>query len=309
MSRHSDHDRDEMTRRRFVERVARDGAILTGLGTGLTPEMLLLAAENSGPITCGPPKKAKPHRRKAGESFPPLPLPVTPLRRTERKRPPAPPALVAKMALGKTRFRTVDGKRVAYRDWMTDPGDIDSLLRWLNQKLGIRYRPVEGDFAHFSFDPREIPAILLTGHEAMRLPESLRQPLARYVLDGGTIIGDACCGWKDFNDSFHEQIGSLLPGKPLQPLEPDDPLFGAYYQLNDFTYQRSDGTRYAERPCTEGIYVGCRLAVIHSPADLTCGWDGHVHPRGLRVVPDQARQIGANYITYLLGSFQLGRFL
>ena len=49
--------------------------------------------------------------------------------------------------------------------------------------------------------------------------------------------------------------------------------------------------------------------MVYSPADLTCGWDGHDHPRGLRVVIDQARQIGANYVTYLLGSYQLGRFL
>ncbi len=42
---------------------------------------------------------------------------------------------------------------------------------------------------------------------------------------------------------------------------------------------------------------------------MTCGWDGHEHPRGTRVVIDQARQLGANLVTYLLGSFQLGRFL
>jgi hypothetical protein len=42
--------------------------------------------------------------------------------------------------------------------------------------------------------------------------------------------------------------------------------------------------------------------------DLTCGWDGHDHPRGLRVVVDEARRIGANYVTYLLGSYQLARF-
>jgi len=265
--------------------------------------------EASGPGDCGPPKLATPQRREAGGSFPPLPLPVTPLRRTEKKRPPAPPALVAKMALGETRFRTVDGKRVAYRDWMTDPADIDSLLRWLNEKLGIQYRAVEGDFSHFSYDPREVPAIMLAGHQSFQLDSGVWEQLARYVQDGGTIIADACCGWKDFDQAFRSQMQHFLPGKPLRRLEPDDPIFGAYYRIGDFTYQQADGTRYVDRPCLEGIYIGCRLAVLYSPADLTCGWDGHDHPRGLRVVIDEARQIGANYITYLLGSFQLGRFL
>jgi len=213
------------------------------------------------------------------------------------------------MALGNVRFQTVDGKRVAYRDWMTDPADIDSLLNWLNEKLGIRYGAVEGDFAHFSYDPREAPVILLSGHNEFHLGEEVLNSLARYVLDGGTIIGDACCGWKDFDKSFREQMNSFLPGRKLRRLEADDPLLGAYYRLNDFTYQRGDGSRYVDRPCLEGIYVGCRLGVLYSPIDLTCGWDGHDHPHGERVVIDQARQIGANYITYLLASFQLGRFL
>src|SRR5712675_282456 len=38
--------------------------------------------------------KAAPQRRNAGEGFPPLPLPATPLRRSEKKREPSPPALV-----------------------------------------------------------------------------------------------------------------------------------------------------------------------------------------------------------------------
>src|SRR5574337_725193 len=43
----------------------------------------------------GPPPKEKPQRTKAAEGFPPLPLPVVPQRRTEKKRPPAPPKLIA----------------------------------------------------------------------------------------------------------------------------------------------------------------------------------------------------------------------
>ncbi len=262
-----------------------------------------------GPIDCGPPPRAVPHQRTGGESFPPLPLPVTPLRRTEKKRPPSPPALIGKMALGPVRFLTKGGKRVRYRDWMTDPADLDSLLAWTNQKLGIHYRKVEADFEHFSFDPRELPALLFAGHNRFRIDDEIRRKLARYVLDGGMIIGDACCGWKDFNESFRREMEAIFPGRPLRKLAPDDPLLASYYKLGDFTYQKADGSRYKEASCLEGITVGCRTGVVYSPADLTCGWDGHDHPRGLRVVIDQARQIGANYVTYLLGSYQLGRFL
>ncbi len=298
----------DVSRRHFFQDVALKCCAAGGVPISLVslPELVLA---QSGPVTCGPPPRAVRHGRTGGEAFPPLPLPVTPLRRTERKRPPAPPALIGKMALGPVRWTTQNGKRVAYRDWMTDPADIRSLLEWTDHRLGIRYRSVESDFAHFSYDPRELPALLFAGHNKFSLNDEVRARLARYVLDGGMIIGDACCGWKDFDESFRREMELMFPGRPLRKLAPDDPLFATYYKLGQFVYQRADGARYQEGPCIEGITIGCRLGVIYSPADLTCGWDGHEHPRGLRVVIAQTRQVGANYVTYLLGNHQLARFL
>ncbi|HIJ65673.1 MAG TPA: hypothetical protein HPP77_06940, partial [Candidatus Hydrogenedentes bacterium] len=77
---------------------------------------------------------ATPHRRKAAESVPPLPLPATPLRRTEKKRPPAPPALVGKLEYGKIVWATDEnGRRYSYRDWTTDPLDIINLMKLTNR--------------------------------------------------------------------------------------------------------------------------------------------------------------------------------
>ena len=87
---------------------------------------------------------------------------------------------------------------------------------------------------------------------------------------------------------------------------PEEPIFSSYYKLGDLTYKKGDGSIFSGPPCLEGIDFGCRTGVIFSPCDLTCGWDGHEHPRGTRVVIDQARQVGANMITYMLGTFQLG---
>lgn len=295
-------------RRSFIRRISLACAA-GGLGGPLTLPKVILGDEAHGPVDCGPPPKAKPQHRKGGESFPPLPLPVTPLRRTEKKRPPTPPALIGKMAMGPVRWITRDGKRVKYRDWMTDPADVDTLLKWMSQRLDINYRPIETDFDHFSFDPRELPALLLAGHNSFSLTDEIRQQLARYVQDGGMIIADACCGWKDFADAFRHEMELTFPGRPLRRMLPDDPLLASYYKLGDLTYKRADGSTYVEPACLESIDFGCRAGVVFSPRDLTCGWDGHEHPRGQRVVIEQARQVGANLITYLLGSYQLARFL
>ncbi|MFQ5577878.1 MAG: hypothetical protein ACE5G8_12920, partial [Anaerolineae bacterium] len=146
-----------LSRRAFLERAGLTAAI------GMAAPGLAGGQEASGPIDCGPPPKAKPQFRKGAEGFAPLPLPVTPLRRSEKKRPPSPPPLIGKSAMGAVRWITRDGKRVKYRDWLTDPADVNTLLRWTNDKLGIHYRSVESDFAHFSFDPRELPALLFAG--------------------------------------------------------------------------------------------------------------------------------------------------
>jgi hypothetical protein len=299
----------DLSRREFLHDAALKSIAAAGSAGGLLLPHLAFAQDNAGPVDCGPPPRAVPQNRTAGESFPPLPLPATPLRRSERKRPPSPPALIGKAALGPTRWVVRNGQRTQYRDWMTDPSDVDSLLHWTNQQLGINYRKTETDFTQFSFDPRELPALLFAGHNNFELPAPVRQRLARYLLDGGMIIGDACCGWENFNESFRHEMAAIFPDRPLRHLEADDPMLAAYYRLGNFQYQRADGSRYSAESCLEGIMVGCRLAVVYSPVDLTCGWDGHDHPRGKRVVIDQSRHIGANYITYLLGSYQLGRFL
>ncbi|MBN2577491.1 MAG: DUF4159 domain-containing protein [Pirellulales bacterium] len=296
-------------RRSFLQKLGFSAAAAGASGSVNLVALALGEEGGSGPIDCGPPPPARPQHRTGGESFPPLPLPVTPLRRTEKKRPPSPPALVGKAALGSIKWITRGGKRVQYRDWMTDPADVKTLLSWTADRLGINYRAIETDFQHFSFDPRELPALLLAGHNAFEIPEEVRPKLARFVMDGGTILADACCGWKDFSESFRREMELIFPQKPLLKLLPDNPVFASYYKLGDLTYKRADGSTFTEAPCLEGIDFGCRTGVIFSPRDLTCGWDGHEHPRGLRVVIPEARQVGANLITYILGTFQLGRFL
>ena len=123
------------------------------------------------------------------------------------------------------------------------------------------------------------------------------------------IIGDACCGWKDFDERSAARCRRSSPTAPSQAHARTIPLLLVLLQARELHVPEGRRLAYEDAPCLEGITVGCRTAVVYSPADLTCGWDGHDHPRGLRVVIDQSRQIGANYVTYLLGSYQLGRFL
>jgi len=297
-----------MKRRDFLTRsVFRSVVAVAGGAVGLET---MLAEAFAKPRSCGPPPRAKPQRRTAAESFPPLPLPATPLRRSEKKRQPSPPALVGKVILGNVKWVTQGGQRSSYRDWMTDPSDMRNLLHWTNQQLHIRYRVVDTDLAEFSYNPTELPLLYFTGHDAFSVPAAVIPKLRQYCIDGGTILGDACCGMPDFDKAFRKLVEQLFPKRPMEPLPADHPLYSSFYPISSARYKQEGKPDWQDAPKLEAVSIGCRAAIIYTGGyDCSCGWDGHIHERGKRVLPADARKIGANIITYALATYELGRFL
>ena len=136
-----------------------------------------------------PPPPPKPSRISASEGFPPLPLPVTPLRRTEKKRPPAPPALIAKIRYGKPVWKTTeDGRRFSYLDWQSDTTDLYHIINTASSKLGVKYRSVEVDLGDFSFSPSEVPILYISGHYKFSFSDEIVEKLNHELLDVGLLV-------------------------------------------------------------------------------------------------------------------------
>ena len=134
---------------------------------------LVLVFALSGALADHGPPPGKPKRIKGGESFPPLPLPVTPLRRTERKREPAPSALIGKVRYGEPRiWLDSDGKRYLINDWQSEKGDLPVLLKRTASALGTRFRHEVDDLDAFSREPDELPILYFTGHGTLDLTPS-----------------------------------------------------------------------------------------------------------------------------------------
>jgi hypothetical protein len=245
--------------------------------------------------------------------MPPLPLPATPLRRSEPKAEPAPPLMMAKLeynTLGIT------------GDWNTDPGDADNLMRQVRDKLNLWYgwkhmHINELVAKHKAGKPCTIPILYMSGHEAFQFNDAQRAALKQYVLDGGTFLGDACCGREEFADSFRKEVLHLFPDRAFESLERDHPIFKAFYNYSVDAKGKSVPVHYIEwiegkkreskgPPRLEGVTIGCRTAVIFTPYDMSCGWDGHTHPRGKRVEILDAQQLGINIISYVAATRQLG---
>ena len=252
------------------------------------------------------PPRAKPHRRSAGESVAPLPLPATPLRRSERKRQPAPPALIGMINFSE--FKLVAGKRVSA--FPTTQIDIERLIRHANQRLKIRYRYVGMTLDKFSWDPKELPLLYITGWTPMpKLSDAFLARLRRYLYDGGTLVLHAQCGRKEFRDTARRQAARIFPQRRLAVIEEDSPLYHAYFNVTHMRVRVDDKPFVTKKPYLEAVYLGCRPAIIFSPIDLNCGWDVAKNPiqGGILYHQDDALALGVNIVTTVLANFQYAR--
>jgi len=195
-------------------------------------------AQGDDEAPCGIPPAAKPKRIKGGEGVPPLPLPATPLRRTERKRDPAPPTLAGKIIWGRRDlvWKTEDGREKRFGDWSNDPNDLPRLFEVVARDLRVKYRSENVDLARFSFDPAKIPILYATGLKPFQPSEAEMTRLRDYLLAGGLLLGVAHHGAKEFNDSFRKAAAALFPDRPFALLPPDHPIYRAHRPLGKIDY-------------------------------------------------------------------------
>lgn len=285
-----------MTRNVRARRALAAVLVVAGLGS-------LAAAQTPRKLgTCGPPPRKNPERQTSAEGMPPLPLPVTPLRRSEPKAEPAPPVMIAKLEYGTS------------QDWNTDPGDVDNLMRHCRYELGLWYgwktwNVNELVALHKAGKTSKIPILYVSGHEAFAFTPDQRAAVRQYVLDGGTLLGDACCGRPEFLGSFRKEVLALFPDRSFDLLETDHPIYRAFYPYSNAHYLAYDGGVKKETqgpPQLLGLNIGCRTAVILTPWDMSCGWDEHTHEHGARLIPGDAIRLGINIVSYVAGEKQLG---
>jgi hypothetical protein len=154
-----------------------------------------------------------------------------------------------------------------------------------------------------------IPVLYMSGHEAFEFSDDQRTALKQYVLDGGTFLGDACCGRPEFADSFKKEVKKMFPDRAFEMLEVDHPIFRSFYNyqtVHYLIYDEGQKKEFQAPPQLQGLNIGCRTAVLLTPYDLSCGWDEHTHERGARVIPGDAIRLGINLVSYVAAERQLG---
>ncbi len=255
----------------------------------------------------GRPPAAKAQRRQGGESLPPLPLPATPLRRSEKKHPPAPTTLIGKVIWGGyLDYTWPNGVVTRVFDWNMVPADAQQLLRQLKARSGLEYQASSLDLGMLSGDPSEVPVLLISGGRRINFTPEERAKLRKYLLDGGMIWFDSVVGSPFFLRSAAEELRRILPEAPLRRVPADHPVFHIAKSL-----VAGETNRDKNRPFElEGLFLGPRLAAVISPVGLGCGWDNtypELIPSATFYRAGAAVDLGVNLALYAIGWFDSAR--
>lgn len=266
------------------------------------------ADENDWFRPLGRPPKAAPRRISAGEALPPLPLPATPLRRSERKRQPSPPTLAGKVMWGETALFTYDnGAATQIADWNLCPADLQQLTAKAARWFGLSYRSEAVALPAFHGDPARLPLLFFSGGRTLTLDDKQQDLLRTYVISGGMLVFDAPAGSPYFYESAKKLVQQTLPEFKIRVVPLDHPVYHMLYDVEQVQYPRNLD---AELPFLEGVYVGCRLGVLISKYGLGCGWDDHEVPmieQAIYYDVDSANKLGLNLVAYAVGYGVVGR--
>jgi hypothetical protein len=275
---------------------------------GLAPAATRAAGENDWLVPLGLPPRAAPRRISGGEGVPPLPLPATPIRRTERKREPRPPQLIGKVVWGESgEYRYADGQTAQVADWNLCPDDLAQLMRKAGRWFGLNYGTQPVSLNAFDPDPAATPVLFLSGVRTLRLADDQAAVLRTFVSRGGMVVFDSIAGSPYFLAAARAAAARIVPDEPLRVLPLDHPVYHMLYDATTVAFPKNNS---ATKPELEGIYVGSRVACLISRYGLGCGWDDHDVPLLEQAVfydVDSATRLGVNLVAYAVGYAEAGR--
>jgi len=241
--------------------------------------------------------KPPPAQVSSSEGMPPLPYPVVPMKRQEKKNPPQPPVLL-------TKIRTDDPE-----DWTRTPNDLKGLLEWMSQKMGTSFSANVKTFSEVSPEPDRNPIIYRSGYKPFRLNPDEARNLREFVLAGGTIVFNALVGNPDFYKSAIQAAHDILPESPCYRLRMDHPVFHSFYEIDKVGYRPRmirDGLATDPHPWIEGVDIDNRTAILISKWDLSLGWEANGH-ESWGYANGDALKLGANIVCYATAMRDAGK--
>ncbi len=191
------------------------------------------------------------------------------------------------------------------------PAALANILRAAARELGVRV-----DDTPAQIDPGDKRLfdhhlVFMHGRQGFEFDAPRREKIATFLDRGGTLLADAVCANGAFAAAFRAEIALVLPGRVLEPIPADDPLFTAAeyggYDIRQVELREpagGDGPLAVRKrrvpPKLEGVRLGDRWAVIFSPYDLSCALERANSMECAGYGRDDAEKIALNVLLYSL---------
>jgi hypothetical protein len=186
-------------------------------------------------------------------------------------------------------------------EWKTRHAGLSVLLHAFNLKTDV---PVKFGLKEIRLSNPAVfdaPLLYMTGHESFRLRPEEQANLRQYLLSGGFLFAEACCGRKGFDLAFRQHVASLFPDKPLQPIPAGNLVFSLPNTLAKVGVTPALAAQLgapAAAPRLLGIEINGHYAVIYSPFGMAGGWEMAQNPYALGYDESGAMLLGQNVLMY-----------
>ncbi|MBI2193495.1 MAG: DUF4159 domain-containing protein [Planctomycetes bacterium] len=171
-------------------------------------------------------------------------------------------------------------------DWNNDRDDMKNLTEFISQRLERKVAwqvlPADASVEEWA----TAPLLYMNGHTLPGLAAPEIRKLEQFLEGGGVLFAEACCGKRAFDAGFRALIREAFPGRELEKLPAEHDVYHAFFNLTP------------KAAALEGVSLGCRTAILYSPADLSCAWER-------KDFSGQAFRVGMNVAFYAMGDLPL----
>lgn len=188
-------------------------------------------------------------------------------------------------------------------EWKTRPTALLVLLRTFNQRTEV---PVKFGIKELRFsDPRifDAPLLYLTGHERFVLTNDEASQLRTYLVKGGFLFAEACCGRRGFDQAFRAEMKKVLPDLALKPIPAGQEVYSAPNKVGRISVTPSLANLLGTTlmmPRLEGIEVAGHYAIIYSPYGMAGSWEADQSPYALGYNDIEGLRLGQNILMYAI---------
>ena len=187
-------------------------------------------------------------------------------------------------------------------EWKTRHKGLSILLHQFNQKTEIPVKFAQKEYR--LSDPRifDCPILTIVGHENFALNASEVTNLRKYILNGGLLFAEACCGRKAFDVAFRREMSKVLPELQLVALNTSSPMFSMPNKITTVgitpALMAQMGNRSMIDPKIEVIDIKGHHGVIYSQYGLSGGWEMSQSPYSYSYDEAGSMAIGENILLY-----------